>query len=112
MTIPPALTIPGNKYEQGPRALEIEVKADDSVNFTTEEVNGAFANTAPDAIPSIIGFLNAALPDGDPRKITERWVSAMRDAVETMIRDGHGKSLALVEAADALASILPPRDAS
>ena len=66
-----------------------------------------FDGDPPEDIARMIALANAALPDG-PRKITERWVSAMRDAVETMMRDGHGKSLALAEAADALASYLPP----
>ena len=65
-------------------------------------------------VPAAIAYLNAALPDDDPRKIT--W--AMVDELRGVAGDYEYRGLdpcpfdTLNAYADALASYLPPRDNS
>lgn len=54
-----------------------------------------------------IAVANAALPSGDPRKITREKVEMMRRAAWN-VPDGYSGNLALSEFADALESYLPP----
>lgn len=67
------------------------------------------------SIPAVLALANAALEDDDKRKITREWVAELRELV-TLLRDGSDiprlaeRTAVLSDAADALASYLPPEE--
>lgn len=61
-------------------------------------------------IPALIALANAALPDGDRRKITRERVEALRAWVPGLINHGSFRELAVLlhHHCDAIGSYLPP----
>lgn len=73
-------------------------------------------------LPEVIALANAALPDGDPRKITREWIATLRqphadDCMMWALSDYAGAQQCncggdekLYAIADVLASYLPPTE--
>lgn len=96
MTIPPALTKEEWAFADRHRALIAPEILGDPM-FATEAAK-------------VIATNNAALPDGDPRKITWAMVDALQDFAETIPALLSGTQAPFRALADALASYLPPRE--
>jgi len=119
--IPPALTAEewansefASHYGLATTSLEVDHKgrvfahsemADEDIVVILNEAVDARA-----VLPKFIALANAALPDGDPRKITWAMVDELREWA-TGFDDPRPGQETLAAIADALGSYLPPREA-
>lgn len=64
---------------------------------------------SPDDIVRVMAYSNAALPDGDPRKITRRDVERLREGAAVMPTEGwRNEEDFVLQLAAKLAALLPP----
>lgn len=114
-TIGPALTA-----DEWVRA---DQHARDAANYPAADNRRVMADLAwvGGRVDAVMALANAALPDGDPRKLTRETVRAMRAAAKVVAGQASGMAGAsraaydgiardLEAAADAIAALLPPRE--
>jgi len=78
--------------------IAIDQVGDETHIVVTDPDGEVVSVSGPQELFALIALANAALPDGDPRKITAGWVER--------IRNGNAAERAAI--ADALAALLPP----
>jgi hypothetical protein len=103
-TIPPALT--AEQWERWTRGETIELARSRGARVTRHPATySSYVHPHAD-----MALANAALPDGDPRKITHGRVQLLRDYAAFFRREGleHPRLAEMDAFADALAALLPP----